>query len=565
MKIRMFIKRFKIRLLIVFVAISSIVTISFVDDYFEVSKNLDIFSTLFREVNVQYVDSIEPGKLMKKGIQAMLESLDPYTDFIPESEIEDYRFITTGQYGGIGAVIKLKGDYVVISEPYEGFPAQLADLRIGDEILEVDNKSVKGKKTDEVSKLLKGRPKTTVKMLIRREGEKNTIEKVLTREEIKVKNVPYYGMITDGIGYIKLRSFTENSGKNVGNALKELKEKGMLKGLVLDLRSNPGGLLSEAVNVSNVFVNKGQDIVMTRGRLKESEKKFKAINNAIDPDLPLVVLVNSSSASASEIVSGSLQDLDRGVVIGQRTFGKGLVQSTRSLSYNTQLRITTAKYYIPSGRCIQALDYTHRNADGSVGKIPDSLITEFKTNAGRKVYDGGGVLPDVPMERRQLTSIAASLVNKNLVFDFATRYHRTHATITEARQFKLTAAEFHDFEEYIADKEYDYTTLSEKSMEELKKNTEVEKYFNDVKPEFEALKTKLAHNKKEDVRKNKDEIIQLLEEEIVSRYYFQSGRVEASFEHDAEIQKAIEMLSNSSVYSSILNGTYKASNEEMKK
>ena len=567
MKIIQLVKRFKITLLVLFVATTSVIAYSFVDDYFEVSKNLDVFSTLFREVNMHYVDSVDPAKLMRKGIDAMLETLDPYTDFIPEAEIADYRFITTGQYGGIGALIKQKGDYVVISEPYEGFPAQKADLRIGDELMEADGKSLKGKKTDEVSKVLKGQPNTTVKLLVRREGEKNTLEKVLTREEIRVKNIPYYGMITDNIGYIKLRSFTENAGKDVGDALKALKEKGTLKGIVFDLRSNPGGLLSEAVNVSNVFVNKGLDIVITRGRQKDLEKTYKAINTVVDPDLPLAVLVNSSSASASEIVSGSLQDLDRGVIIGQRTYGKGLVQTTRALSYNNQLKITTSKYYIPSGRCIQALDYSHRNEDGSVGKIPDSLMHEFKTTAGRKVFDGGGILPDVGVEQTKLSNIAASLQSKNLIFDFATRYHVAHATIAPARKFHLTTKEFNDFLAFIADKEYDYTTKSEKAMDDLKKNTEDEKYFTDVKPEFEALKTKLAHNKKEDVQKNKEEITRLLEEEIVTRYYLQSGRTEASFDHDVDVKKAVEVLANATMYSSILNGTYKdkASNETLKK
>ncbi len=558
-------KKFRVAILVILVASSSAITYSFVDDFFEVSKNLDIFSSLFREVNVNYVDSVDAGKLMKKGIDAMLETLDPYTDYIPESGVEDYRFMTTGQYGGIGALIRQKGDYVAISEPYEGYPAQKADVRTGDEILEIDGKSQKGKKTDEVSKVLKGQPKTTVRLLLRREGEKNPVEKTITREEIKVKNVPYYGMISNGIGYIKLTQFTESSGKNVSEALKALKEKGALKGVVFDLRSNPGGLLNEAVNVSNVFVNRGQDIVVTRGKIKDLQKTYKAINNAVDPDIPLVVLVNSGSASASEIVSGSLQDLDRGVIIGQRTFGKGLVQTTRQLSYNSQLKITTAKYYIPSGRCIQALDYAHRNEDGSVGKIPDSLMTEFKTRDGRKVFDGGGILPDVITEQRKLSNISASLLSKSLIFDFATRYRLKHSSITSARDFRLSDSDFNDFTEFISDKDYDYTTKSEKTMEDLKKNTEEEKYYSDVKTEFEALKSKLAHNKKDDVMKNKEEIMHLLEEEIVSRYYYQSGRIESTFNHDEQVKKAMEVLNNSSLYSSILNGTYKASNEELKK
>ncbi len=557
-------KKFRVAILVLAVATTSIVMYSFVDDYFEVSKNLDIFSSLFREVNLNYVDSVDPGKLMKKGIDAMLETLDPYTDFIPESDIEDYRFMTTGQYGGIGALIRQKGEYVAISEPYDGSPAQKADIRPGDEILEIDGKSQKGKRTDEISKILKGQPKTSVHLLLRREGEKNPIEKTVVREEIKVKNVPYFGMITKDIGYIKLDKFTESSGKNVSEALKALKEKGSLKGVVFDLRSNPGGLLNEAVNVSNVFVNRGQDIVVTKGKIRELEKTYKAINDAIDPDLPLAVLVNSGSASASEIVSGSLQDLDRGVIIGQRTFGKGLVQTTRQLSYNSQLKITTAKYYIPSGRCIQALDYSHRNEDGSVGKVPDSLMTAFKTRDGRKVFDGGGILPDVITDVRKLSNITASLRDKNLIFDYATHYRLLHPSIAAAKDFHLSDIDFKDFMAFISDKEYDYTTKSEKTMDDLKKNSEEEKYFADVKPEFEALKSKLAHNKKADVMKNKEEITQLLEEEIASRYYFQSGRIEATFNHDDQVKKAVEVLNNSSMYASILNGTYKVSNETTK-
>ncbi len=564
-KIKSIVGKFRVIILVLVVAATSVVTYSFVDDYFEVSKNLDIFSSLFREVNLNYVDSVDPGKLMKKGIDAMLETLDPYTDFIPESDIEDYRFMTTGQYGGIGALIRQKGDYVAISEPYDGSPAQKADIRPGDEILEIDGKSQKGKRTDEISKILKGQPKTIVHILLRREGEKNPVEKTVTREEIKVKNVPYYGMITKDIGYIKLDKFTESSGKNVSEALKALKAKGNLKGVVFDLRSNPGGLLNEAVNVSNVFVNRGQDIVVTKGKIKELEKTYKAINDAVDLDLPLAVLVNSGSASASEIVSGSLQDLDRGVIIGQRTFGKGLVQTTRQLSYNSQLKITTAKYYIPSGRCIQALDYSHRNEDGSVGKVPNSLMTAFKTRDGRKVFDGGGILPDVITDVRKLSSITTSLRDKNLIFDYATHYRLLHVSIADAKDFHFSDSDFKDFMEFISDKEYDYSTKSEKTMDDLKKNTEEEKYFADVKPEFEALKSKLAHNKKSDVLKNKEEITQLLEEEIASRYYYQAGRIEATFNHDDQIKKAVEVLNNSSMYTSVLNGTYKASNEGVTK
>jgi carboxyl-terminal processing protease len=503
-----------------------------------------------------YVDETDPGKMMKKGIDAMLESLDPYTNYIPESDIEDYRFMTTGQYGGIGALIKLKGDYVVISEPYEGYPAQKADLRAGDEILEIDGRTAKGKKTDDVSKALKGQPKSTVKILIRRAGEKSPMEKVLTREEIKIKNVSYYGMVNDHVGYIRLTNFTENAGKEVKDALLALKESNNLKGVILDLRENPGGLLNEAVNITNVFVPKNQDIVSTRGKMREMDKTYKSVNNPVDTDIPLTVLVNSRSASASEIVSGTVQDLDRGVLVGQRTFGKGLVQTTRALSYNSQLKITTAKYYIPSGRCIQALDYTHRNDDGSVGKVPDSLVTAFKTKAGRTVFDGGGVKPDINLEPTLYSNITVSLLTKNLIFDFATQYREKHVSIPAAKQFKLTEQDFNDFTAFIADKDYDYVTKSEKTMEELKTTAENEKYYDAFKSEYEALKVKMAHNKKEDIVKNKAEIMEVLTEEIVARYYYQRGRFEANVAYDPEIRRAADVLDDKALYSSVLNGTY---------
>ncbi|HNP47420.1 MAG TPA: S41 family peptidase [Bacteroidia bacterium] len=551
-------KNYKLWLLVIATSVVSVISFSFVDEYFEVSKNLDIFSSVYREVNMFYVDTTDPGKLMKKGIDSMLESLDPYTNFIPESDIEDYRFLTTGQYGGIGALIKQKGDAVIISDPYEGYPAQKSGLLAGDQILEIDGNSTKNKKTDDISRLLKGSPKTQVRLLIQRDGEKNPFEKTIVREEIKVKSVPYYGMVGEDIGYIRLNSFTENAGKDVGAAMKDLQSKHTLKGLVFDLRNNPGGLLNEAVNVSNLFVERGQDIVSTKGRYKDMDKTYKALNEAIDPNLPLALLVNSGSASASEIVSGSLQDLDRAVIVGQRTFGKGLVQTTRPLSYNTQMKITTAKYYIPSGRCIQALDYTHRNEDGSVGKVPDSLVSAFNTRAGRKVYDGGGILPDLVTEPQKLSNISQSLISKNILFDYATRYRRLHPEIASVNNFELTDSDFNDFVSYISDKEYDYSTKSEKAMEDLKKNSEDEKYFQDIRTEYDALKNKLAHNKQADVEKNKSEILQLLKEEIIARYYFQSGRIEVSLKNDPDLKNAVDVIQDKVRYTGILNGSLKA-------
>lgn len=545
-------------LLVLLVTASIFSSFSFVDNYFEVSKNLDIFATLFREVNMYYVDETKPGDLMKKGMDAMLESLDPYTNYIPESDIEDYRFMQTGQYGGIGSLIRKKNDQIVISEPYEGYPAYKADLRAGDVILEVDGKPIKGKNQDDISKILKGQPNTTVKLLIEREGEKSPIEKIITREEIKVKSVPFFGMLEGNVGYMRLTSFTQESSEEVKKAFTELKSKNPgLKGIVFDLRGNPGGLLNEAINISNLFVEKGTDIVSTKGKVQEWNKVYKSINSPVDVSIPVALLINSGSASASEIVSGSLQDLDRAVIIGQRSFGKGLVQTTRELSYHSQLKVTTAKYYIPSGRCIQALDYTNRNEDGSVGKIPDSLITLFKTKGGRPVYDGGGIKPDIALAPTNYSKIAISLENKALIFDFATKYRREHASIAPAKEFKLSEKEYEEFMAFISNKEYDYTTKSEKLLNELKETAKTEKYFEAAEKEYEALKAKLIHHKTEDLSNFKTEIKSLIESEIVSRYYYQKGKIEASLANDLEVKKAIDVLSDATLYTSILTGKYK--------
>lgn len=554
-------KKIKTSIIIALTCIVSIGSYSFVDEFFEISKNLDIFSSMYREVNIYYVDSTDPGKLMKTGMDAMLESLDPYTNFIPESDIEDYRFMTTGQYGGIGALIRMRENDVIISDPYEGYPAQKSGLQAGDIILEIDGASAKGKKTEDVSRALKGTPNTQVKLLIQRNGEKNALAFELTREEIKVKNVPYYGMVNDGIAYIRLSHFTENAGREVSSALKDLKEKNTITGIVLDLRGNPGGLLHEAVNVSNTFIERGQEIVSTKGKIKDLDRTYRAINSAIDTNTPVALLVNSGSASASEIVSGSIQDLDRGIIVGQRTYGKGLVQTTRPLSYNSQLKITTAKYYIPSGRCIQALDYSNRNPDGSVGKVADSLKKEFKTLAGRKVFDGGGILPDLLTEKTNYSDITNSLISKNIIFDYASNYYRSHDKIASISEFKLNDADFKDFISFLGDKDYDYVTGSEKKMEELKKKAEQEKSFNDIITEYEALKSKLSHSKQQDVMKNKAEIVQLIEEEIISRYYFQSGRIQLSLKYDNELNEAVKILNDKTQYASILNGSMNAKAE----
>ncbi len=555
-------KRFKWIAAPAIVIITAISGLSFRDDYFEISKNLDIFTTLFREINLYYVDEVKPGDLMKTGIDAMLESLDPYTNFIPEDDIEDARFMTTGQYGGIGALIRTKDDYIVISEPYEDAPAAKAGLMAGDVILEVEGKSTKGKSTSDVVKFLKGTPNTPVKILIQRPGTEMPIEKTITREEIKVKNVPYFGMIDDKIGLIKLTGFTEDAGREVRDALTKLKENPSLEGVVLDLRGNPGGLLREAINIVNVFVDKGIDIVSTKGKVKEWDKTYKSMNNPVDLTLPVAVLVNRSSASAAEIVSGSLQDLDRAVVIGQRSFGKGLVQTSRPLTYNTQIKITTSKYYIPSGRCIQAKDYSHRNEDGSVGMVPDSLIREFKTINGRKVYDGGGVNPDVSLPLQEFAPVTRAIAGENVLFDFATDYRLKNTEIPAAKAFAVNDNIFEAFVKYIGDKEIKYETESEELLSKLKEAAEKEKYFESVQQEYNALKDKMLRDKKADIQKAKTEISELLADEIVSRYYYQRGRIENSFAKDEELKKAVEILKNKTFYDDILAGRYV---EEVKK
>lgn len=527
----------------------------FVDEYFEVSKQLDVFSTMYRELNLYYVDPTDPGKLMRTGMDAMLKSLDPYTTFIPESEMEDFRFLTTGQYGGIGAVIRQKGDEVVISEPYEGFPAQRADLRAGDVLLEVDGHSLAGKKTDEVSRMLKGAPGTTLVLTLRRPGMKEPMKQTLIREEINVKNVPFYTTLRDSIGYLKLTGFTENASKNLAAALAEMEKTHAVKGLILDLRGNPGGLLQEAVNVSNLFLPKGELIVSTKGRMKDMDRSYAATQEPVAGNIPVVVLVNSGSASASEIVSGALQDLDRAVIVGQRTYGKGLVQSTRPLSYNAQLKLTTAKYYIPSGRCIQAVDYSHRNADGSVGKIPDSLMHTFQTRAGRTVMDGGGILPDVITTSRTYSPITGSLLGKSLVFDYATYYRTKHDSISQNYEVILTSNEWLDFQSFIHDKEYDYRTKSESSLDELKKNAQEEAYLSDAEVELKALSDKLEVAKQKDLEKNRQEILSVLEEEIATRYGYQQARYRTSIQHDEEVTVALEILGNPSRYDSLLSAT----------
>jgi carboxyl-terminal processing protease len=521
--------------------------------YFEIAKNLDIFATLFKEVNTYYVDEVNPGKLIKVGIDGMLESLDPYTNYIPEDEIENFRTMTTGQYGGIGAVIGRRKETPVVLMPYLGWPAEKAGLKIGDEILEIDGINVVDKSTSDISKLLKGQYNTEVKVTVRRFGLDKPFQVKMIREKIKIDAVPYYGMVNDKVGYFQLSDFTSSASKEVRKALLALKEKGA-ESIIFDLRDNPGGLLSEAINISNLFIPKQSAVVSTRGKVAEWNKTYSALNAPMDTEIPMVVLISGRSASASEIVAGVLQDYDRAVVVGERSFGKGLVQATRPLSYNSQVKITTAKYYTPSGRCIQAIDYSQRGEDGAVKKIPDSLRSEFKTKVGRKVYDGGGITPDLRIEDSKLSPITISLIQKGLIFDFATEYAFKHKTIVPAKDFKLSDAEYNTFVQWLSDKDYDYTTKVESSIDGLISNAKSEKYFDAIKSQIEDLKARMSHNKENDLITFKPEIIIQLEDEITSRYYFQQGKIEASFDNDENILTALSILSDQEKMKSILSG-----------
>ena len=519
--------------------------------YFEIAKNLDIFATLFKEVNTYYVDEINPNTFMKSGIEAMLRTLDPYTNFIAEDDIEDYRTMTTGQYGGIGALIGKRNGKNTVIMPYIGFPAHKAGLQIGDELILVDDIEVQEKTTSEISKLLKGQANTSLKLTIKRYGVDDQLELNLTREKITIDNVPYYGIVSEDVGYIKLSDFTTNAGKEVKNALLELKNEGATS-IILDLRDNPGGLINEAANVSNVFIPKGSEVVSTRGKVRDWNKIYKALNIPVDTEIPVVVITNSRSASAAEIVAGVIQDYDRGVLVGQKTFGKGLVQATRPLTYNAQLKVTTAKYYTPSGRCIQAIDYSNRNEDGSVGKIPDSLKVAFQTTNGRTVYDGGGVDPDIITELEHLATITVSLIFKSIIFDYGTEYYFEHESIPDAVDFSISDEEFDDFVTWLSDKDFDYTTKVENSMKKLESLAKQEKHYQEIKNEIENLKIKVKHNKVADLITFRAEIKEVLEEEIASRYYFQEGIIEASFDQDKDVQRAIQVLHNQEEYKSLL-------------
>jgi carboxyl-terminal processing protease len=526
---------------------------SFNDDLFQISKNLEVFASLYKEVNINYVDDINSAKFLKTGADAMLDGLDPYTEFVPESEIEDYKlhYVST-QYGGIGASIFSRNNKVYISGVFEGFPAQKADVRPGDQVMKINDIVLDGKNSDQVSQLLKGSKGATVKLLIKRD-DAQPVEKNLVRDEIKQPNVSYYGMVDGNMGYIKLDRFLENSAQEVTDALVSLK-KNNPNGIIIDLRSNGGGILQEAVKIVNLFVQKDIEVVSQKGKVKEKNYTYKTASTPLAPDIPLVVLVNSRSASASEIVAGSLQDLDRGIIIGQRSYGKGLVQQTFPLPYNSLVKITIAKYYVPSGRCIQEIDYTHRKDDGTLTKVADSLMHEFKTKNGRSVYDGSGIYPDIFIKPENYANVTQALIGKLLLFDYATKYRASHTKIADARGFTLTDAEYGDFVKYLADKNYTYNTTTEKVLTALKGEATKEKQFDQIQTEYDVLKNKLASSKKNDLQLHKAEIKQALENEIISRYYYDKGRYEANFKYDKELAQAVKTMQDKNQLIAILKG-----------
>jgi carboxyl-terminal processing protease len=525
------------------------------DRHFEILKNLDIFATLFKEVNTHYVDEINPGTLLKSGIDEMLETLDPYTNYIAADDIETYRIMTTGEYSGIGAVVERKEGISTIVMPYEGFSAHNAGLRAGDEIHAINGTSLEGKSQEEVKYLMKGQSNSEITLKIKRFGRADMFDVKVKREKIAVDSVPYAGMVTDDIGYVRLTSFTQNVGRSIGIKTLDLMEQGAKK-IILDLRGNPGGLLHEAVNVSNVFVEKGKKIVVQKGKVRANDWTYNTLNDPVDPEIPLVILTDNGSASASEIVSGVMQDYDRGVLIGRRTFGKGLVQIERPLSYDAVVKITTAKYYTPTGRCIQAIDYSNRNEDGSVGKIPDSLKNEFRTANGRLVFDGGGIDPDVEVKTFDFAPITYSLMNKDLIFNYATEYYYKNdgKVPTVPNDVRLTDAEYNDFVKWLSNKEFDYTTQVEKKTEELIKTAKKEKEYESLKKYFDDLERASKHNKNQDLITFKDEIQMLLEQELAGRYFLERGIIESTFGKDPDVQMAVEVLNDPERYKKILSG-----------
>lgn len=523
------------------------------DRYFELSKNIEIFTTLFKELNTYYVDDIDPNKLMETGIESMLASLDPFTNYISGADIDEYQLQTTGKYDGVGSRIMKIDDYIVISDPYEGYPAQKAGLESGDIIIEIDGKNAKGFTIEQVSNLLKGQPNTPVKLKIKQNSNGEERDVIITRGEIQIKNVPYYGMINDNIGYIKLDNFAEKAGQEVADAMKDLKEKNTnLSGVIFDLRGNGGGLLNEAINVANVWIDKGLKIVYTKGKTADANHEYQTQNKPIDTQIPLIVLIDEGTASASEIVSGSIQDLDRGLVIGQNSYGKGLVQITRPIAYKSRLKVTTSKYYIPSGRCIQRIDYSHRDETGKANILPDSLRKSFKTKIGRTVKDGAGIEPDITTTEELMADVTISLFQNNHFFTYANLYKKNHPTLLGDDKYKMTDAEYNDFISYVKDKSFKYETDTEKELKKLKETAETEKYLTALQPTIALLEEELIKEKQDDLINFKSEIKRILQMEIVSRYKYEKGRIASSLTEDSDINQAVLLFNDTNKMNKLL-------------
>ena len=524
------------------------------DRNFQIAKNLDIFNSIVKELDMFYVDTIDPNKTIREGIDNMLYSLDPYTVYYPENDQDELEMMVKGSYGGIGSLIRYnpKSKYTVIAEPYEGMPAAESGLKAGDLLLEIDGKDLKG--NSDVSTLLRGQVGTSFKLKVQRPGVKEPLEFNIVRRSIQMPTIPYYGVMDGQVGYINLSSFSGNPSKDFKKAFLDLKKQGITS-LVIDLRNNGGGLLDQAVEIVNMFVPRGKTIVTTKGKIKQASNTYKTLREPLDTDIPIAVLVNSGTASSSEILSGSLQDLDRAVIVGNRTYGKGLVQVPRSLPYGGNLKITTSKYHIPSGRCVQAIDYAHRNEDGSVARIPDSLTTVFHTAAGREVRDGGGVSPDIEVKQERLPNILFYLVRDNLIFDYATDYCLKHPAIASAKEFELTDADYEEFKNKVKGADFKYDQQSEKILNTLKEAAEFEGYMKDASDEFKALENKLKHNLDRDLDYFSKDIKKMIAEEIIKRYYYQEGAIIQQLKDDKDLDEAVKVLTNPERYQQILSVT----------